>query len=561
MLAPIILFVYNRPEHTLKTLEALSKNALALNSVIYIYADAAKATATEADIANIAKVRQVIRQKKWCGEVNIVERETNMGLADNIVDGVTAAVKKYGKVIVLEDDIVTSPGFLQYMNDSLNVYADNEKVMHISGYMFPVKGELPETFFYNTASCWGWATWARAWKLYNGNAAELAQQISGDDRTRFNINNSYDFYGQLTDNISGKIKTWAVKWYSSIFLNGGYALHPYPSLVNNIGHDGGGENSGNSNVFNWKKLAPHIRVKPISLVQNQDAINKMVEFNQGLTKAYVQPVPLQQRLKAMIPVGIKHNLKNAYEKYLIRQIKQVPRFTLFKSKLVNNINLTGIDSSSFLFIYDEIFKTNIYYFKANTATPYILDCGANIGLGTIYFKQLYPKAQIIAFEPDPKIYDVLHQNVLAAGLKNVQLVKAALWKEDTVLSFSQEGADGGGLADNGDTVIKVQAEKLSKYIDKQVDFLKIDIEGAEVEVIKEIADKLHLVQNIFIEYHSYADKPQELEIILDTLRRTGFRYYVYNVSKLTTNPYLKINTSAGMDMQINICAIRTAQKQ
>jgi hypothetical protein len=314
MLAPIVLFVYNRPRHTRQTLEALSRNTLAGECVLYIYADGAPEAASAANIERVEAVRNLIRAKNWCREVFIVEREKNLGLAANIVDGVTTIIDKYGKAIVLEDDIVTSPGFLKYMNDALNLYEQEEKVMHISGYMFPVKGKLPETFFYNTASCWGWATWKRAWQHFTNDAARLLSEVEKKDIAKFNIRNSYNFYGQLKDNAEGRIKTWAVKWYAVIFLNNGFSLHPYPSLVNNIGNDGEGENSGKTSVFSWRKTATFIDVKRISIVERSDVIDKMVAFNKKIESSYRQPIPLTQLIRRNVP-----SLLRQFAKVFIRK--------------------------------------------------------------------------------------------------------------------------------------------------------------------------------------------------------------------------------------------------
>ena len=146
-LAPIVLFVYDRPWHTNQMLDSLAANKLADQSVLYIYSDGPKENSTIEQLKRINDVRELIRERKWCKEVNIVESKKNKGLANSIVDGVTEIVNRYGKIIVLEDDLVLSKGFLKYMNDSLSFYQNNNEVMHISGYMEPVNSNLPETFF------------------------------------------------------------------------------------------------------------------------------------------------------------------------------------------------------------------------------------------------------------------------------------------------------------------------------------------------------------------------------------------------------------------------------
>src|SRR4029079_8493235 len=128
------------------------------------------------------EVRDIIQQKKYCGETEVILRDNNYGLANSILTGVTDLINRFGKIIVLEDDLVSSPGFLIYMNDALNKYENESKVMHVSGYMLPVKSNLPETFFYNAATCWGWGTWWRAWSKLNTDARDLWNKLNASGR-------------------------------------------------------------------------------------------------------------------------------------------------------------------------------------------------------------------------------------------------------------------------------------------------------------------------------------------------------------------------------------------
>jgi hypothetical protein len=275
-LAPIVLFVYNRPWHTKQTVEALLKNIYASESELFIFSDGPK---NENVTEKVNEVRNYIKSLSGFKSINIIESSENKGLADSIIEGVTDVVNQYGKIIVLEDDIVTSPGFLKYMNDALTLYEMDEKVMHISGYVFPVKEILPITFFYNSTSCWGWATWAHAWKYFNNDANSLLDKINNAKIIhQFNIEGSYDFLSQLIENKNGKMKTWAVKWYASVFLNNGLSLHPYPSLVNNIGNDGNGENCGKTDIYNWEYLAEYIPIKRIKLKESRNARKHISNF-------------------------------------------------------------------------------------------------------------------------------------------------------------------------------------------------------------------------------------------------------------------------------------------
>ena len=163
-LAPIVLFTYNRPLHTKQTVQALQKNYLASESELYIYSDGPKdKNATE----KVREVREYIKSIDGFKKVTIFERDKNLGLANNIISGVTKIVNEYGKIIVLEDDIVTSKYFLKFMNEALEIYMNEKKVWHISGWNYPLdKDGLGDIFLWRGMNCWGWATWSDRWCFY-----------------------------------------------------------------------------------------------------------------------------------------------------------------------------------------------------------------------------------------------------------------------------------------------------------------------------------------------------------------------------------------------------------
>jgi len=282
--SPVILFVYNRPVHTLKTLEALRNNALSEETILYIYADGAKESDDSKARQNLQEVRQIIRQKKWCRTVHIIENRENKGLAKSILKGVNEVITQYGKAIILEDDIVTSPSFLTYMNDALNFYEKEEQVMHVTGYMYPVKATLPETFFYNNPSCWGWATWQSAWQHLNLDATDLLQKLEQKNATHyFNINGSYDFVGHLKGNLEGRLQTWAIFWYASVYLHDGLCLHPHRSLVQNIGFDGTGEHCNFNTAYHIPELAQHIHIGEVPLEISEAARVAIADFYRNIS--------------------------------------------------------------------------------------------------------------------------------------------------------------------------------------------------------------------------------------------------------------------------------------
>ena len=245
--APVILFVYNRLEHTKRTVEALQQNFLASESELYVYSDAAKNS--EARIA-VDELRSYLSTICGFRSVHIELREKNLGVDENIVRGVTEIINEKGRVIVLEDDLVTSPWFLKYMNDALDFYENEEKVISIHGYTYPVKEKLKEVFFLKGADCWGWATWKRGWDLLEIDGRKLLDQFTDEKlKTDFNFNNTYDYIGALTRQANGETKEWDIRWYASAFLADKLTLYPGSSLVGNIGHDASGSHCGVSNLY------------------------------------------------------------------------------------------------------------------------------------------------------------------------------------------------------------------------------------------------------------------------------------------------------------------------
>ncbi len=256
--APIALFVYNRPEHTRRTISYLQKNLLADESRLFIFSDGPK---TDDDKAKVEQVRQLANEVTGFKSVKVIVRKENMGLANSIISGVTQLVNEYGKVIVFEDDLLSSVYTLQYFNEALTKYATEEKVMHIGAYMYNLKTKgLPDTFFYRAATSWGWATWARAWKNFEPDVDVLMKQFDAKKTEQFSIEGTMNFWKQLEHFKAGKNNSWAIRWYASIFLKGGLTLNPSTSLVHNIGHDGSGVHSNSEKTY-------HVQIAKKPVVQ------------------------------------------------------------------------------------------------------------------------------------------------------------------------------------------------------------------------------------------------------------------------------------------------------
>jgi hypothetical protein len=237
-LVPIALFVYNRPWHTQETIESLLKNDLAEDSSLFIYSDAAKKSK---DIDDVAKVRKYIQSIQGFNEINIIERDYNYGLAESVIDGVSSLINKYGKVIVLEDDLITSKYFLKYMNSTLEQYKDVNEVASVSGYMFPLEFNEKDFYFLPMISSWGWGTWKDSWDLFEKDGKKLLDRInSNQDKEAFNLDNTYPYYKMLKNQVSGKNNSWAIRWNASLFTHKKFSIWPAKSLIKNIGFDGSG---------------------------------------------------------------------------------------------------------------------------------------------------------------------------------------------------------------------------------------------------------------------------------------------------------------------------------
>lgn len=265
-LAPIVLFVYNRPLHTKLTVEALQNNELAKDSQLYIYSDAPKnIQATK----GVEQVRNYIKKINGFKEIIIVERDRNWGLANSIIDGVTEIVNKYGSVIVLEDDLVTSPFFLNFMNDGLQMYKKDEQVASIHGYLYPVHKEVPNSFFIKGTDCWGWATWERAWKIFEKDGDKLLSELIKVGRqNEADFNNNYGYTRMLKKQIKGENDSWAIRWYMSAFLQNKLTLYPGVSLVANIGMDNSGIHNGFSVIFDVELAKYYKKLERIVVQEN-----------------------------------------------------------------------------------------------------------------------------------------------------------------------------------------------------------------------------------------------------------------------------------------------------
>ena len=279
MLAPIILFVYNRPIHTQRLLESLANNDWANLSKLYIYCDGPKDPNNTALLFQINEVRNIANNVCGFSSVTVKQSDINLGLANSVIKGVSEVLEEHQSVIVLEDDLQLSPMFLKYMNNALSHYADEDQVMHISGYWYPIKSVLPHTFFLTLAPSWGWGTWKRAWVHFQPSAVTLLEQFQDKDLIKkFDYNYTFNFLRMLKSCVAKTNDSWAIRWYASLFLRKGLCLLPRQSYVNNFGHDNSGIHSQSTDVFENPTLSIDPFVDAGEIVENIKARKLLIRF-------------------------------------------------------------------------------------------------------------------------------------------------------------------------------------------------------------------------------------------------------------------------------------------
>jgi len=321
MNSPIALFVYARPDHARRTLEALLKNPEAKSSDLIVFSDAARTPDKE---ESVRLVREYIASIEGFRSLIVHHRPENFGLAKSIIEGVTQVLADHERVIVLEDDLVTSPHFLRYMNEALNRFAEEERVISVHGYVYPTEKILPEAFFLRGADCWGWATWRRGWAQFNPDGQFLLDELKRQNLLKaFDFNGAYSYSAMLMGQINGSNDSWAVRWYASAFLANKLTLYPGRSLTHNIGNDSTGTHCGSTTAFDAELSATPICLDSI-FIEESEAARKTIEdffrakrpLLQGLF-ARLMPENLRQRLTGMA--------KDWLPPVLARQLRRLSR--------------------------------------------------------------------------------------------------------------------------------------------------------------------------------------------------------------------------------------------
>lgn len=285
---PIALFVYNRPVHTKRALAALARCDRLAECYPVIYCDGPK---TPDQVDGVMAVRRVVKEWASRSHAEVIEQTANLGLAHSIVGGVTEQCQKFGKVIVIEDDLIVSPDFLDYMLQALARYKDRPDIYQVSGFMFPVEHDVnTDAFFLPFTTTWGWATWDRAWKIFNWEANGAQQLLSNpESRKHFNLENTYPYDIMLENRLAGRNDSWGILWWYAVCIIGGLILHPRRSLIWNGGFDNTGVHAGASRntmqsdpqLFNTPRLSSPISF-PGEITLDQMAYTRITQYLRGV---------------------------------------------------------------------------------------------------------------------------------------------------------------------------------------------------------------------------------------------------------------------------------------
>lgn len=288
----VAVFAHRRPDHLRRTLNALRSNVGASHTAVTVFCDGPR---NDMEAVLVARVLEEAERPRGFARLNVIGRSTNAGLAAAITDGVTQMLETHESVIVLEDDIVTSPAFLAYMNDALQRFASDERIVSVHGYCYPT--ELAEPFFLRGADCWGWGTWRRGWELFEPDGAKLLEELRRRALTsEFDFDDSYPFSKMLEDQIAGRNDSWAVRWYASAFLAGRLTLYPGRTLVRNIGTDGTGTHGGKTRRFEDQVADAAPELSGLEVAESQQARQAFEDYFRGLKSPKKEPPHSSRRL-------------------------------------------------------------------------------------------------------------------------------------------------------------------------------------------------------------------------------------------------------------------------
>lgn len=575
---PVVIIIFNRPELTKRVIAAIAQ---AQPRQLFVIADGPR---FPEEVERCEQARAMVMQAvDWECQIVTNFAQQNMGCGRRIATGLDWVFSQCEEAIILEDDCLPSPSFFTFCETLLAYYRDDTRIMHISGNNF--QGGIVRTeysyYFSKYAHSWGWASWQRAWKHYDVTLASwptvkssgIIQEICDDEH-------ECEYWTYIFENIfaTQNYYTWDYMWHYACLTQHGLSIIPCANLVSNIGFGHDATHTTAPSPFAELPTADLSKIHhPPFVVRHRSA--DLHDFRHAITGGrFLKPVHRSPHLLNAIRAvarTVKHTITTHYyarktsttlpsslsepagiTTQECERLKAIPRYTPTHTELFGR-RIEIIDACTLLVGYHEIFEKRCYEFLSKHDAPLILDCGANIGLSVIFFKRKYPNSVIRAFEPDPNIFGVLTRNLEQFGFSKVELHQQAVWIDHAGVDFWVEGGFSGRIPKPGDSehILHVPSIRLRDLLEQPIDFLKLDIEGAEFDVLQDCQDRLQNIETLFVEYHSHINEPQQLQNVLTLLHEAGFRYQLHEVFT-SPNPFLERQTLLGMDLQLNIFAYR-----
>jgi FkbM family methyltransferase len=562
---PVLLLIFNRLDTSLLVFDQIQN---VKPKQLFIAGDGGR---TIGEHQQCQEIRSAILEKiDWDCEVITRFQDTNLGCGIHVSGAINWFFEHVEEGIILEDDCLPNKSFFIFCQAMLDRYRNNSDIFSISGSNFQNTNNSNNSYYFSGMShIWGWATWKRSWVKYQYNTEKINWGVFQNKTQKiFRKKKIVNYLMGLFEEMSQqKIDTWDYQLWFAQILDESLSIIPHKNLVTNIGFNNKATHTKNENYLVSSRPISEIdgeiihprQVKRNSIADDYTFFKSGLIFNPELKnplklnlKMYFASL-INRLKKTLWTLNNYFKLKNSFpisfKNYWLLSKNEKP---ILKT---NNSALQYTSPFWFLHSLHEIFADKIYNFKSNKTNPRIIDCGSNIGLSAIYFKSIYPDCQLTCFEADPTIVGKLEENLKSFKI-SAEIVDKAVWTEETELCFSSDGQLGGKLSDSGDGK-KVQTIRLKDFLFEKIDFLKLDIEGAETAVLKDCKNQLHLVENIFIEYHCTPEEPQELNEMLSILTNAGFRYYIKEAWNNRSFPFMEKNSSSTMyELQLNIFGYR-----
>jgi FkbM family methyltransferase len=525
---PVVLFAYRRPDLLARTLASLRANRVPL---LYAFSDGARDLSVEADVA---EVRRLLRAVDWT-RVVLVEQPTNVGVGESELSGISRVLAEHEEMISCEDDLEFGPGTYDYLCAALARYRDEARVMGVTAWNHPrvtPPDVLSQPYFSGRMCGLLWGTWRRAWAgVRERTAAELSALCAerGIDITAYG--------GDLAGAVIHEFEygMWDLRFNLHMLAERGLMLYPARSMVAHIGYDARATNSPRAGEWvDAPEAAPTVAAIQWPAVVEHPA-------NAALWRLAVNPRPRPGRLvRAARRLGRTAGTVSD----LLRRVRAVARRALADLRLEfirrrvqrtadgDVVHVAGLSfrvthgGSAYRSYHDALVRRD-GAFTSSSDAPVVIDGGASMGMFILATLRDHPAARITAFEPDPAVFPLLRENVDRSGARTVTLVNAALGGADGEITIAPGGRAGDAVAGCG-APVRARVHRLSRYVEHEIDFLRLDIEGEELEVLRELekSGRLPLVREMAIVYRERTAAGQRLGALLSLLEANGYRYVV-----------------------------------